>query len=71
MRILIPFWGSRHGPVTGIFEHKNKPSVFLSSEYLFLSKKVPVLSRAGLLALEFVVKTFRILLQIRLGQTFF
>ena len=63
VRIWIPFWGSRQGPVSSIFEHKNKMSVFLSSDKLFLSKNVPVLSQAGLLPLDFVTKPFRKLLQ--------
>jgi len=64
VRIWIPFWVSRQGPVTGIIENKNKLSVFLSSDKLILSKKVPALSQTGLLHLEFFMKPFRILLKI-------
>jgi hypothetical protein len=70
VRMWIPFWVSRQGPVTGTIEHKNKLSFFLSSDKL-LSKKVPALSQTGLLPLEFVMKPIRILLKIWLIQSFF
>jgi len=62
--IRIPVWVSRQGVVPGITEHKNKLSALLSSDKLFLSKKVPHLSQTGFLHLEFVWTPFRILLKI-------
>jgi hypothetical protein len=60
VRVCIPAWSCRQGPVTGKFEQGGFPI----KQIIFLNKENASLSQAEPLTLEFVMKPFRILIQI-------
>jgi hypothetical protein len=64
MRIWISIWRSRQRPVTGIFVHKTKFSVFYKANNRFYQIACP--SQTVLLPMGVVRKPFRILFRISL-----